>query len=213
MRRSVVGAVLVMVFAGCGKDDKPPTTVPPTGACCAPAGTCTVTTEADCSGVWTLNHVCATNPCPPPPPTGSCCAVNGICAVTTQTACTGTWTEAGVCTPNPCQQPPTGSCCVPAGICTVTTQANCSGNWRQAGSCEPNPCPTQPPPTGMVWIPAGTVRLGEAGVLEPGRLGLDGGRWHLAAGVLERARSPWRWDRRQRAVPRNRLASSQSPIR
>jgi formylglycine-generating enzyme required for sulfatase activity len=93
------------------------------------------------------------------PPSGSCCALDGVCTVTLRAGCTGAWTVAGVCTPNPCVE--TGSCCVLDGTCAVTTQAACTGTWIPAGVCTPNPCPTQPPPTGMVWIPAGSVRLGQ----------------------------------------------------
>jgi hypothetical protein len=73
--------------------------------------------------------------------------------------CGGTGTE---------QPPATGSCCDPAGTCTVTTQAACTGTstWSLAGVCDPNTCPP-PPLTGMVWIPAGNVRLGQIGVAEP----------------------------------------------
>jgi gamma-glutamyl hercynylcysteine S-oxide synthase len=143
MRRLVIAAVraavvmamvTAMVAAGCGKDDAP--TAPATGACCAPAGTCTVTTQALCSGAWTMDGVCATNPCPPPPP-------------------------------------PTGSCCAPAGECIVTSQAVCRGTWTLAGVCDPNPCPQGP--AGMVWVPAGSVSLGQADLAEPVNvLHLDG---------------------------------------
>lgn len=67
MRRLVIAAVLVvMVYAGCGGDDKP-TTPPTTGSCCV-NGTCTVTTQASCSGPWTAAGVCEPNPCEQPPP-------------------------------------------------------------------------------------------------------------------------------------------------
>jgi formylglycine-generating enzyme required for sulfatase activity len=67
MRGLVLGAfVLAMVIAGCGKDDttKPAPTI---GACCAPAGACTVTTQADCAGTWTEAGVCLPNSCTQPP--------------------------------------------------------------------------------------------------------------------------------------------------
>jgi hypothetical protein len=59
-----------------------------------------------------------------------------------------------------------GSCCALDGTCTVTTQAACSGTWTQGGNCTPSPCPALPP-TGMVWIVAGNVRLGQTGIAEP----------------------------------------------
>jgi formylglycine-generating enzyme required for sulfatase activity len=66
-----------------------------TGSCCAPDGTCTVTTQAACSGVWTLHGVCAPNPCPGP--TGACCnTATGACTITTEGACAFTWLGAGV---------------------------------------------------------------------------------------------------------------------
>ena len=122
MRRLVTLAVMVvMVSAGCGKDDPTPP-VRPTGPCCAVNGACTVTTEANCTGTstWTLAGACDPNTCPTPQPsTGSCCAVNDVCTVTTQAICTGTsrWTLAGVCLPNPCStQPPlTGMVWIPPG--------------------------------------------------------------------------------------------------
>jgi hypothetical protein len=41
--------------------------LPPTGACCAPSGACTVTTQTACTGVWQgENTVCIPNPCPTP---------------------------------------------------------------------------------------------------------------------------------------------------
>ena len=172
MRRLVIlAAMLAMVSAGCGGDDKP-TTPTPTGACCVLAGTCTVTTQAACSDTWSSGAVCTPNPCQQP--TGSCCAADGTCAVAVQTACTGTWTMFGVCDPDPCQQP-TGSCCAPVGTCTVTTQVNCTGNWTQAGICAPNPCP-QPgsccAPDGTCTVTTSTACTGTsiwtlAGVCEP----------------------------------------------
>ena len=46
-------------------------TVPPTGACCASSGACTITTETVCAApsVWQgENTICNPNPCPQPPP-------------------------------------------------------------------------------------------------------------------------------------------------
>ena len=82
----------------------------PTGSCCAPNGTCTVTTQANCAAgsTWTQGATCNPNPCMQPLPVGSCCAPNGTCTVTTQANCPAgsTWTSGGVCVPNPCPQPP-----------------------------------------------------------------------------------------------------------
>ena len=44
MPRLVIAVtVMAVVFAGCGGDDKPTATTAPTGSCCAPTGSCTVT--------------------------------------------------------------------------------------------------------------------------------------------------------------------------
>jgi hypothetical protein len=64
---SLLLAILcVPVFLGAGCPPSPtPTT---TGSCCAANGTCTVTTEADCStGTWTSGGTCTPNPCTPSP--------------------------------------------------------------------------------------------------------------------------------------------------
>ena len=78
---------------------------PPTGACCFPDGSCTVTTQAACTGSWQgAGTNCSPNLCPPPPPTGACC-VGAVCSVTTEAACSGDWLGAGTdCDPNPCVQ-------------------------------------------------------------------------------------------------------------
>ncbi len=114
---------------------------PATGACCQPNGSCTVTTQAACTGTWHGEWTsCSPNNCPQP--TGACCQPNGSCTVTTQAACTGTWHgEWTSCSPNNCPQP-TGACCQPDGSCTVTTQAACTGTWHgEWTSCSPNNCP------------------------------------------------------------------------
>jgi hypothetical protein len=126
---------------------------PPTGSCCQPNGTCTVTAQAACTGTWTVDGTCTPNNCPQP--TGSCCQQNGTCTVTTQAACTGTWTQGGTCTPNNCPQP-TGSCCQADGSCTVTTEAACTGTWTLNGSCTPNDCPQ---PTGSCCQADGTCAV------------------------------------------------------
>lgn len=138
----------------------------PTGSCCLLNGSCAVTTQAACTGLWTADGVCVPNSCVQP--TGSCCALDGTCTEVTQANCTGAWTTGGTCTPNPCP-PPTGSCCAPVGTCTVTTQAACTGVWTAAGTCVPNLCPLPPQPS-MVLIPAGAFNMGSP-TNEPGRSG------------------------------------------
>lgn len=66
MRRlAILGILVAVVLAGCGEDN---TTAPtPTGSCCASNGSCSVTTQAGCTGDWTLADDCSPNPCPVPP--------------------------------------------------------------------------------------------------------------------------------------------------
>ena len=141
MRNLLIVAVMAaMVFVGCEGDDNP--TAPPNGSCCAVNGTCTVTTQANCTWTWTVGGVCEPNSCVQPD--GACCALDGTCTVAKQAACTGTstWTLGGVCEPNPCVQPD-GACCALDGTCTVAKQAACTGTstWTMFGVCSPNPCP------------------------------------------------------------------------
>jgi formylglycine-generating enzyme required for sulfatase activity len=152
-------AVWHSAWAACSPNPCPQ----PQAACCSLlTGSCTVTVRDSCAAPSTWHaewSTCSPNPCTQP--IGACCAPAGTCTVTMQAACSGTWTAGGVCTPNPCTRP-NGSCCAANGTCAVTPQAQCTGTWTMFGTCTPNPCP-QPLP-GMVWIPAGTVRLGQAGV-------------------------------------------------
>ena len=126
------------------------------GACCAPAGTCTVTTQANCAAPNTWQGAattCTPNLCPQP--TGACCHPDGSCTVTLATQCTGPWTMVGTCVPNGCTQP-TGSCCYPNGTCDVTLAANCIGTWTMFGVCEPNFCP---PETGACCTTNGSCQV------------------------------------------------------
>ncbi len=126
-----------------------------TGSCCI-GGNCTVTTQANCSGTWTLAGTCSPNPCSAP--TGACC-ISGNCTVTTQAACSGTWTEGGTCSPNNCTVP-SGACCF-GTTCLILTQSQCqvsSGTYSGDGSaCSPNnPCQ---PPVGACCLPGGICDL------------------------------------------------------
>ena len=139
-------------------DPNPCPQPPETGACCDPDdGSCTVTTEAECTGVWHSEWAnCTVADCPLPAETGACCFADGSCQLKTAADCaTASGTYQGddtVCVPNPCPQPPdTGACCFADGSCLIETAANCgtSGGTYQGNDtvCVPNPCP-QPPDVG-----------------------------------------------------------------
>jgi hypothetical protein len=114
------------------------------GACCAPAGTCTVTTSALCTApsAWQgAGTNCSPNLCVP---TAACCALEGTCTLTTEVGCVSpsVWQGAGTnCSPNLCV--PTAACCALEGTCTLTTEVGCVSPslWQGAGtSCSPNLC-------------------------------------------------------------------------
>ena len=126
----------------------------PTGACCVHNGSCTVTTQRACAGIYIGDGTgCSPNPCAQP--TGSCCLPDGSCTVTVHSQCAGRWTMDGSCDPNPCAQP-TGSCCLHDGSCTVTLQSRCTGRWTLGGVCDPNPCEL---PTGSCCAVDGTCTV------------------------------------------------------
>ena len=136
---------------------------PSTGSCCAADGTCSVTTQANCSGTWLSGGNCSPNICAQPA-TGSCCApFTNACSAVTQSSCniiSGTWTSGGTCSPDPCVAPPsTGSCCAADGSCSVTTAAACTGTWSSGGSCVPNICAQ---PTGACCVNGGCFDTTEA---------------------------------------------------
>lgn len=62
----------------------------PTGTCCTPSGSCTVTTEAACSSTWTSGSTCAANPCPQP--LGACCR-GATCGSALSADCSGAMTS------------------------------------------------------------------------------------------------------------------------
>ncbi len=133
---------------------------PPTGACCAPDGSCSVLTEADCLAqggtYYGDGSFCIPNPCPPP--LGACCLPSGECVLTSADICIGsggTYQGDGtVCDPNPCP-PPLGACCLPNGGCVVTTAEDCAAqNGVYQGDnlgCDPNPCPPPVPTHHTTW--------------------------------------------------------------
>lgn len=124
------------IFLGSGTTCLPNPCPPPPGECCD-GGTCTVTLQIACSGVWTFFGMCSPSPCAEP--TGTCCTPSGQCSITRQAQCSSVWTAGGVCNPNPCVQP-TLACCID-GACSLSTQGACAGIWGPAAVCTPNPCP------------------------------------------------------------------------
>jgi len=80
---------------------------PPTGACCAPDGTCTFLFADEClpPNVYMGNGIpCSPNPCSPPL-TGGCC-VGSDCSIVTQAECDQIggvhYGDNYPCDPNPC---------------------------------------------------------------------------------------------------------------
>jgi hypothetical protein len=129
-----------------------PTPVPPgpTGSCCVPAGTCTVTTESNCTaGTWTLSGTCVPNNCPAPEEPRACCTPQRECTLVLEANCVlpSQWhPEWSACAPNECLTLE-GACCAPDGSCTLTTMSNCgpSMTWHgELTSCAPGSCPTLP---------------------------------------------------------------------
>jgi hypothetical protein len=140
-------------YFGDGTTCSPSPCVPPMGSCCVPDGSCAVTAQASCAGVWSVGGVCEPNACPQP--SGACCAADGSCSLTLQASCAGTWSINGACVPNDCPQP-MGSCCAPDGSCSVVAQAACDSVWTVAGSCTPNVCPQ---PTGACCATDGSCSI------------------------------------------------------
>ena len=155
----------------------------PDAVCCAPAGTCTVTTRGNCTApsVWQPAWLtCDANPCPPP--TGACCYSGGLCTVTLETECpedSGTYRgDFTVCVPNPCLVH--GVCCMLTGSCTVTTQDGCTAPsmWHSDGlTCDANPCPQPGIGSILAW---GYDTSGQCNVPAPniGFTAIAAGSWH-----------------------------------
>jgi hypothetical protein len=93
----------------------------PTGACCTPAGACSLTTQSNCitPNTWQgAGTNCTPNNCPPPVATGACCSATGTCSVITQAACgTGHYYGDGT------------SCRAPGNRCPASCKGdmNCDG--------------------------------------------------------------------------------------
>jgi hypothetical protein len=126
---------------------------PGVGACCAPAGTCSVIAQTDCDGAGGTYQgdgtTCSGVTCPQPQ--GACCFPNGFCGIAGAQDCAGsggTFAGAGtVCgSNNTC---PLGACCLADGTCVGNlTQGQCTaqgGTFRGTGTDCSTPCP---PPNG-----------------------------------------------------------------
>lgn len=131
MRRLVIQAVLMAIaVAGCGEPMKP---TPPTGSCCTPYGSCTVTAAAQCiDGAWTVGFMCVPNTCAKP--TGACCRLGGSCTVILAADCAGPWSMFGVCDPNPCPLSPIDMVSIPAGTFTMGSPVSEPG--RDSGEAQ-----------------------------------------------------------------------------
>ncbi|MBK9120071.1 MAG: lamin tail domain-containing protein [Phycisphaerales bacterium] len=123
---------------------------PVTGACCNGI-TCTLATEADCTGSGGSylgdGTNCTLEPCVPLFG-GACC--NGTnCTIATELDCVlggGLYQGTGTnCDGNPCGAAD-GACCLSGIICEIRTEADClsaSGVYQGNGtSCDPYPCIT-----------------------------------------------------------------------
>ncbi len=119
-----------------------------TGACCAVDDTCSIQTEADCTGAGGsyfgddsvclgdsnddgFDDLCVT-------PTGACCATDGTCSIQTETDCTGAggsyFGDDSVCLGDSNDDgfddlcvTPTGACCATDGTCSIQTETDCTG--------------------------------------------------------------------------------------
>jgi hypothetical protein len=114
---------------------------------------CTVTTQADCTGRWLgAGTTCTPNPCVAAP-VGACCeGSSGHCYLLTAYDCAhasynGIYLGDGtVCDPNPCPAPPPikGACCLPGGRCKIYVPSACNSNaGHYLGpntTCSPDPC-------------------------------------------------------------------------
>jgi hypothetical protein len=117
-----------------------------TGSCCLADGTCSVTTQGQCSGTWTQGGTCTPNTCPQPDV--ACCFPNGSCQMSKAAACTQSGGTPGAygstCTPNTCPQPDV-ACCFPDGSCQMNKATTCTQSGGTPGAygstCTPNNCP------------------------------------------------------------------------
>jgi hypothetical protein len=154
----------------------------PDAACCALAGTCTITKRAACAAPssWHAEwYTCTPNPCPAP--TGACCYGDGRCQTTLMGQCSnggGVYQGDFVpCDPTPC--PEVAACCLPSGSCLIRNQAACvalnpPGLWYAGtSSCTPDPCSSLP--SGSCCLPSGSCTVGTETACTEGIWTLSGG--------------------------------------
>ena len=127
-----------------------------TASCCNGV-TCSVATQASCTGIWGLpGTTCSPNPCI----NGACCLPSLACSQLNSTNCTaqsGTYEGDGTtCATSSCPTP--GACCLAAGNCTQSTSPNCtaSGGTYHGNSTT---CSAALCPTGACCASAGTCSL------------------------------------------------------
>jgi hypothetical protein len=134
------------------------TCTPTEGACCDSFGDCTQTTEANCSGTFTLGMGCGDVTCTPTD--GACCdRVTGACSETDAAGCTGNtvFSLGSHCSEVSCELA-TGACCDSAtGDCSETTSVDCPPGstltWTKDTLCDDLDPPCAPPfiPTVSEW--------------------------------------------------------------
>jgi hypothetical protein len=129
--------------------------VPPTGACCAPDGVCSIVTREECyragGTIWTEGEDCQAD-CPA---TGGCCLPNGVCSILIETSCVNDggiyqgdgapcgaqvcWTWGRVCC-IPLRNclyggPTTYRCVLNRWACEATPPVGLGGRWYQNDAC------------------------------------------------------------------------------
>jgi hypothetical protein len=80
-----VGGAFFGAFSECEPDPCPQ---PPTGACCAPDGSCVTLVRTACTGTYLGDDsTCDPNPCPQPPREGACCLGGEGCEFLSEGQC------------------------------------------------------------------------------------------------------------------------------
>ncbi len=137
------------------------------GACCGPAGICTLSSQAACIGAFLgKGTTCTPNACDPV--TGACCNPSGACTISTLALCKAAdgvyFGDGSLCSDVACVQP-TGACCnAGSHQCLNLDQGDClslGGTFYKAVACTAvGSCPL-----GACCLPEGVCT---AGITEPG---------------------------------------------